>query len=98
MAVVNADLVVSVHACGTLTDTVLAHAVSARARVAVLPCCHNEATCDLGSLGGWVDAALAIDVTRAARLQQHGYSVTTQTIPQAITPKNRLLLGEPTTP
>jgi hypothetical protein len=42
-----------------------------------------------------VDAALAIDVTRAARLRAAGYVVHTQTIPAAITPKNRLLLGEP---
>ena len=89
------DIVVSVHACGLLTDTVLARAVSANARVAVLPCCHNEATCDLGGLGGWVDAPLAIDLTRAARLRQQGYQVATQTIPAAITPKNRLLLGNP---
>src|SRR5687768_3905317 len=44
------DIVVSVHACGVLTDAVLARAVAANARVAVLPCCHNEATCDLGGL------------------------------------------------
>ena len=35
------DLVVSSHACGALTDRVLERAVSARARVAVLPCCHH---------------------------------------------------------
>jgi hypothetical protein len=34
-------------------------------------------------------------VTRAARLRSHGYTVHTQHIPEAITPKNRLLLGEP---
>ena len=89
------DLVVSVHACGALTDIVLDRAIAARARVAVLPCCHDARACDTGGLDGWMDAALAIDATRAARLARAGYRVRTQAIPEAITPKNRLLLGEP---
>jgi hypothetical protein len=32
---------------------------------------------------------------RAARLKQRGYRVWTQTIPAAITPKNRILLAAP---
>jgi hypothetical protein len=88
------DLVVSSHACGDLTDHVLGRAAAARARVAVLPCCHDLATCDSGSLAGWVDRPLAIDILRALRLEQHGYRVRTLTIPAEITPKNRLLLGE----
>jgi hypothetical protein len=92
------DVVVSAHACGPLTDRVLDLAIDARARVAVLPCCHSEGKCDLGGLGGWVDASLAIDVTRAARLRAQGYRVHTQHIPATITPKNRLLLGEPIVP
>src|SRR5688500_847276 len=35
------DVVVSSHACGALTDRVLERAVGVRARVAVLPCCHE---------------------------------------------------------
>ena len=89
------DLVVSIHACGALTDRVLARAVAARARVAVLPCCHDRTTCDTGDLHGWVDAPLAIDLMRAQRLKTNGYRVWTQTIPAEITPKNRLLIGEP---
>ena len=89
------DVVVSAHACGTLTDEVIDAAIGARSRVAVLPCCHDERACDAGGLSGWMDAALAIDVTRAAKLRNAGYRVFTQEIPDAITPKNRLLLGEP---
>jgi hypothetical protein len=89
------DLIVSVHACGALTDAVLDRAIAARARVAVLPCCHDARACDTGGLEGWMDAALAIDATRAARLAAAGYRVRTQTIPSEISPKNRLLLGEP---
>lgn len=89
------DIVVSAHACGPLTDEVLAKAVAARARVAVLPCCHATVSGDQGGLSGWLDPALAMDATRAALLRANGYDVHTQTIPAAITPKNRLLLGAP---
>ncbi len=89
------DVVVSSHACGALTDRVLDAAARAGARVAVLPCCHDADTCDAGPLGGWMDLALAVDTVRALRLESRGYRVWTQTIPDAITPKNRLLVGIP---
>ncbi|MBU5637100.1 SAM-dependent methyltransferase [Geomonas sp. Red69] len=89
------DIVVSAHACGSLTDLVLERAVASRCRVAVLPCCHDLRSCDDGGIGGWLDGPLAVDVTRAARLRSQGYRVYTQSIPLDITPKNRLLMGEP---
>ena len=95
VVITEGDLVVSVHACGALSDRVLDRAVSARARVAVLPCCQDRRACDTGGLEGWMDPALAIDAARASRLAHAGYRVRTQTIPAAITPKNRLLLGDP---
>lgn len=91
----STDLVVSVHACGALTDLVLEQAVSARARVAVLPCCHDLERCDTGGLEGWMEGPLAIDATRAARLRNANYKVFTRMIPESITPKNRLLMGQP---
>lgn len=87
------DVVVSSHACGALTDVVLDAAASARATVAVLPCCHDLTRCDPGAVTGWLDGAMAIDVLRAVRLEAKGYHVRTQTIPSDITPKNRLLIG-----
>ena len=91
----RSDLVVSSHACGRLSDVVLDRAAAASARVAVLPCCHDLDACDTGGLEGWLDGALAVDVMRAARLRQRGYRVWTLAIPETITPRNRLLLGEP---
>ncbi len=88
-------LVVSAHACGSLSDRTLDVALRARARVAVLPCCHALRENDTGGLSGWMEGSLAVDATRAARLRHAGYAVHTQTIPEAITPKNRLLLGWP---
>jgi hypothetical protein len=89
------DVVVSVHACGALTDRVLEAALSARARVAVLPCCHELSASALGGLSGWLEPSLAIDVLRATRLQHAGYEVTTRAIDPAVTPKNRLLIAAP---
>lgn len=95
VALFQDDVIVSIHACGALTDAVLSRAVSANARVAVLPCCHDEETCDTGRLDGWIDLSLAIDVTRARRLTSLGYEVHTQLVPKEITPKNRLLIATP---
>ena len=89
------DVVVATHACGHWTDEVIDRAVAVRARLALLPCCQDEETCDAGGLTGWMDLALAVDTTRVARLRAEGYAVATQTIPRAITAKNRLLLGAP---
>jgi hypothetical protein len=89
------DVVVSCHACGALTDRVLDAAATARAGVAVLPCCHDCPPAACGPLDGWLDAALAIDVQRALALERRGYTVWTQTIPADITAKNRLLIGRP---
>lgn len=86
------DVVVSVHACGSLTDEVLDAALAVRARVAVLPCCHEVRP---SALDGWLDGPLAVDVARAQRLLAADYDVLTQTIAAEITPKNRLLLGAP---
>jgi hypothetical protein len=95
VAVTEADVIVSAHACADLTDRVLDKAIAGRAPVAVLPCCHDEETCDSGGLRGWLDVALAIDVTRAAKLRAAGYDVRTQRIPAEITEKNRLLIALP---
>lgn len=91
----STDVIVSAHACGGLTDVILARALEVRARVAVLPCCHALGKSDLGGLEGWMDGPLAIDATRVALLRSRGYRVYTQLIPEDITPKNRLLIAEP---
>jgi len=89
------DVVVSVHACGALSDLVIGRAIDAYAAVAVLPCCHDAQTCDPGDLLGFLPLPLAVDATRVARLRASGYRVVTQTIPAAITPHNRLIIGLP---
>jgi hypothetical protein len=91
----SGDVVVSCHACGGLSDVVLERAATARARVAVLPCCHDHARGDTGDLDGWMPPDLAIDAIRAARLRGRGYRIFTRAIPVEVTPRNRLLIGVP---
>ena len=95
IALDSADLIVSVHACGGLTDLVLEQASAVNARLAVLPCCHDLDEADQGGLSGWLDGPMAVDIVRADRLRSKGYRIFTQQIPDDITPKNRLLMAEP---
>jgi hypothetical protein len=89
------DVVVSCHACGALTDRVIARAAGTRCRVGVLPCCHDLDTRVARDAPAWIDGALAIDLDRVATLKAQGYRVWTQSIPAAITPKHRLLIAAP---
>ncbi len=89
----NDDVVVSAHACGSLTDRVLQRASSVGARVAVLPCCHWFRYRD--DLAAHADPALAIDTARIERLRASGYSVSTGSIPEDVSPMNRVLIGAP---
>ena len=88
------DIVVSAHACGSLTDLIIDKAIEQHARVAVLPCCHDLKESSTNGLEGWMDKTLAVDTLRAVRLRSKGYRIVTQKIPNDITPKNRLLMGE----
>jgi hypothetical protein len=89
------DVVASVHACGALTDRVIELAAAAGARLAVLPCCHDLDTAETSGLTGWMAGPLAVDVTRAMTLRERGWTVWTHTVPQNITPHNRLLMASP---
>jgi hypothetical protein len=86
------DIVVSSHACGSLTDDVLSAASSAGTRVAVLPCCHGHRW--RPDLDNHVDPAAAMDHERVDRLTltHHAW---TDAISAAVTPKNRVIIGTP---
>jgi len=94
IAILSDDIVVSAHACGSLTDLILDRAIEQHARVAVLPCCHNLKESSTDGLEGWMEKTLAVDTARAVNLKSMGYKIVTQNIPDDITPKNRLLMGE----
>lgn len=91
-------LLISVHACGVLTDGVLDKAIEARCRLAVLPCCHAMDHCDSSGMEAWMDGPMAVDATRVARLRAAGFTVRCATIPADITPYNRLIMARPSPP
>lgn len=91
----DGDLVVSCHACGHLTDEVLHVATRARARLAVMPCCHDHAALERTDWLGWIDPSLAMDLHRADGVRAQGYEIWTTTIPDSITPQNRVMLASP---
>ena len=95
---------VSVHACGGLSDVILNFAANAGAPVAVVPCCHSGlfsarqlarrldgANPPEGSVP--MDPSTAMDVARLELLRRAGHDVDARLIPRAITPKNRVILG-----
>lgn len=87
------DVIVSAHACGALSDTVLSRAAALGARVALMPCCHR--TRRRADLVGLADPAARIDEERAMWLVERGYDVFVDAIPANVSAKNRLLLGRP---
>jgi hypothetical protein len=99
VAVRPSQLVVAVHACGTLTDSAIHTAVTARAALAVLPCCQDgaQSLTRTAGLEAWMDVRLAVDAVRVMRLHASGYGLYLRTIPEAITPMNRLIIGLPPT-
>lgn len=92
----GASIVISTHACGSLTDKVLEYAMDISASAAaVMPCCYTGT--DSGVPYGirrMLGVGLAADVRRSFRLQENGYHVDFAAIPKAITPVNRLILAE----
>ena len=100
---------VSVHACGDLSDLVLKLAAEARSPVAVVPCCHrglskarafadrlNAALAVEGTGGSGLSPicpSAAMDVARLELLRRAGFHVHARTIPREITPKNRVIVG-----
>ena len=69
-SILPGDIVVSAHACGSLTDRILELAMQQRATVAVLPCCHDLKASPTHGLDGWMDRTLAVDAVRAMALPQ----------------------------
>lgn len=99
------DMVISLHACDTATDLVLAKAIEWSARVVLsTPCCHHELnkTLDCPELGFVARHSLlrqklcdaATDALRLARLEAAGYEVAAlELIDPEETPKNIMLRG-----
>ena len=97
------DLVVSLHACDTATDSALAQAIKWQSGVILAaPCCHHQLAGQLKNaeqaalLGHGIlrekTAALISDALRAAALEMRGWSCTVMEFVDSVhTPKNLLI-------
>lgn len=86
--------VVGVHACGVRTDRCLELASARGCAVAVMPCCYAQtARRAPRALRSALGAILTTDIDRTYRMERAGYEVDWSSIPAAITPMNRILLG-----
>ena len=89
--------VLGVHACGLLTDRCLDFALDRGLPVAVMPCCYPYQRCPApASVRQALGGELAFDVDRTYRLESRGHAVRWRYVPKAITPMNRILIGNPT--
>ena len=61
------NMVASSHACGALADAGTGGGGRGEGARGGIPCCHDLAVNDSGSLSGWLDRTLAVDVMRAVR-------------------------------
>ena len=94
-------LLVGIHACGTLSDDIQKLSIQGNAPCVLLPCCHSKQSLTLynkPTTSTIVDLSSYIDELRCIRWRQAGFHVLTDiTIPEVITPKNKLLLAFPPT-
>ena len=84
-----------VHACGPLTDLIIDLALSWRAPVVLVPCCHDKRQCDGGNLVNTLGGPLAVDVTRVRRLLDAHYGVQLSELDSDITAQNRVIVAWP---
>jgi len=86
--------IIATHACGSLTDRCIDGALQARGAIALMPCCYANRQCTApAAIHLALGPELAFDIDRTYRLQAAGYRVRWDSIPQEITPMNRILIG-----
>jgi hypothetical protein len=89
--------VVSAHACGTLTDLCIDIACVTKGNTAILPCCYPRKHCNAPfALQTKLGFELAYDIDRTYTLEKNNYKVRWDSIPAAISPMNRIIIGKKT--
>ena len=102
-------LLASVHACGALSDVLVATSASSGVPLAVVPCCHSRKRKVLESVaspfardlydeimsagGGMPDLAERLDHARVTALRNSGMIAEEEYLPTLFTDKNRLILA-----
>ena len=87
--------IVSAHACGVLSDLCIDIAIKSGGPLAILPCCYPKSACVAPqSILTQFGLETAFDIDRTYRLESAGYRVRWGTIPEEITPMNRIIHGQ----
>ncbi len=88
------DILMAVHACGSLTDRIIEEGISQRVPLAVMPCCYKESTyLPQSSLPYFQNKRDAIDAARVMAVRSQGYEVVLRNIDPKVTPMNRIIVG-----
>ncbi|KAL7428306.1 hypothetical protein ACHAXM_001210 [Skeletonema potamos] len=92
----EASIIISTHACGSLTDDVIRFGIESRAAsVSVMPCCYTGTAKGVPyGVQRMLGVSLSADIRRSFLLQENGYHVDFAAVPKAITPMNRLIVAE----
>ena len=102
-------LLASVHACGGLSDILIASAASSQSPIALVPCCHTRKKKALLGASDYAreeyeaiihakevkDLTTMLDEAREAALRNAGFDIRTQYLPKRFTLKNRVIMGMP---
>ncbi len=84
----------SVHACGPLTDRCLEIARLSQAPIAAMPCCYGKAhQARIPSLARIFGRETNIDISRSYLMANEGYQVDWSSIAKEITPMNRIVIA-----
>ena len=98
----QSTILVGIHCCGTLSDTVIDFAIKAKSSVALAPCCHTM-SCVPSHQYEQLQIALQedknctlanyVDNQRIERLRSAGYQVSLAHIPAYLAPRNQIILA-----
>ena len=95
----SSTLLCGIHACGTLSDTIISLAVRGNAPLVLVPCCHTKRALQLDDRREFqslnVSLSVFVDGRRIERLRKSGYSVTRREISEAFTPMNTVIIAAP---
>ena len=87
--------IISAHACGILTDLCIDIACTTEGNVAILPCCYPKKHCKAPlALQLKLGFETAFDIDRTYQLERAGFQVRWDSIPTAISPMNRIIIGK----
>ena len=88
---------IAVHACGGRTDSCFKIAIEFNLPIAAMPCCHAFVKYGGRSLpfADVLPPDLAVDIDRSYRLKSQGFNVSWNAIPRVVTPRNRIMIAQP---